>query len=93
MRKGWFSRYQLLTVSNLADILVRSNGLLRFEGQCIRNIDKIANSRKRLPREPPLRVNSKWERNTKSRNDENGHMREKLSNENMVEFHHHMNTS
>ena len=57
-RKGWFSRYQLLTVDNLAYVSVRCTGLLRpEEDQC-----HLTEASKRLltveswyiSREPPL---------------------------------------
>ena len=56
MRKGCFSRYQLLTVSNLAKVSVRCTGLLQGQDcQCIwPNFRKIAKSQNLVSKEPPV---------------------------------------
>jgi len=56
MRKGWFSRCQVSTVGNLADVLVRCTGLLRpEEGRAsYRNVGKVSNSQKLVDSTPPL---------------------------------------
>ena len=56
MRKGCFSRYQLLTVSNLAKVSVRCTGLLQGQNcQCIwPNFGKIAKSQNLVSKEPPV---------------------------------------
>ena len=66
MRNGWDSIYQLSTVSNLGEILIRCRGRVKGifttkkASASDRNATKIANSRKLLSNEPPLSHNWRY---------------------------------